>query len=150
METIDLKKEAGFVDQYIELRNRYAELLLTSAVEMTGTRQWLKRDNVEIRGIADGGALLGVVILYLDRDNEIAFFAREGNRGIGSKLLSIIESVAVEKRLGSMRAWVLEGNIAAKRTFEKNGFKKVGEKVREYKGMSNQGIEYKKILGLKR
>ena len=102
MEIIDLKKEAGFVDQYIELRNRYAELLLTSAVEMTGTRQWLKRGDIEIRGIADGGVLLGVVILYLDRDNEIAFFARERNRGIGSKLLSIIESVAVEKRLGSI------------------------------------------------
>lgn len=146
MEIVDLKKEAGFVGQYIELRNSYTELLLTSPVDMTGTIEWLKSSDIEIRGLAEGGILLGVVILYLDRDNEIAFFAKERNRGIGSKLLDVVESVAVTRGLKSVRSWVLEGNIAARRTFEKNGFIEAGISGREYQGSILQGIDYKKNL----
>ncbi|OGP27327.1 MAG: hypothetical protein A2067_01005 [Deltaproteobacteria bacterium GWB2_42_7] len=146
MKIVDLKKEVVFIEQYIELRNSYAELLLTSPVGMTGTREWLKRDDIEIRGLADGCVLLGVVILYISRNNEVALFAKERNQGIGSQLLKVIESVAMAKKLEFVRAWVLEGNIAARRTFEKNGFIEAGTSRREYMSFIQQGIDYKKNL----
>lgn len=146
MEIVDIKKEACFVGQYIELRNSYTELLLTHPVDMSGTIEWLKRGDIEIKGVVEGGLLLGAVILYLDRDNEVAFFARERNKGIGSKLLGIVELVAFSRGLESLRAWVLERNVAARQTFEKNGFIEVGISGREYQGSVQQGIDYKKNL----
>lgn len=143
---VDLKKEESFVEQYINLRNSYTGMLLTEPVNLSGTREWLKKADIEVIGLAEDNALLGAVILYLDRDGEIAFFAGEKNRGIGSKLLVLIEDVAKQKMLQSVCSWVLKENLIAQRVFEKNGFRKEGETVREYKGMSRQGIEYKKIL----
>lgn len=150
MKVLDLKIDRTLLNQYIELRNSYADLLLTEPVTKEGTLEWLKRDDVEVMGLAEGNSLLGAVILYLNRGGEIAVFAGERNKGVGSKLLVLIEYIAKQKKVQSIWSWVLKDNLIAQRVFEKNGFEKHGETVREYKGMSRQGIEYKKILGQKR
>lgn len=143
---IDLKEKESFLEQYIHLRNGYTELLLTSYVVISDTKEWLKRSDIEIKGIAQNGILLGVVILYLSKGGEIAFFVKDKNKGIGTKLLEIIEKVAKEKTLKSIWGWVLEDNIIAQRVFEKKGFVKEEITKREYNGIIKQGVKYKKCL----
>lgn len=150
MKTIDLKRDRSLLNQYIELRNSYAEMLLTEPVTPEGTLEWLQRDDIEVMGLAEGNTLLGAVILYLDRNGEIAFFVREKNKGVGSRLLDLIEYMAKQKKMQSIWSWVLKDNLIAQRVFEKHGFEKEGETIREYKGRPKQGLEYKKILGQKR
>lgn len=47
---------------------------------------------------------VGVIIVYLSRDNELAFFALEQNRGVGTKLLDVAEELAGEKDISCL--WV--------------------------------------------
>jgi len=143
---IDLKEKEDFLDQYIHLRNKYVECLLTSPVTLSETKEWLKKSDIEVRGLVQDNVLVGVVILYLNRGGEIAFFVKEPNKGIGSQLLQIIQPVAKKKGLKSVWAWVLDENSIAQRTFEKNGFVKRGLSQRKDKGSMKQGIEY--MLGL--
>lgn len=142
MTVIDLKEHEEFLDQYIVLRNRYADLLLTTPVTRPETKTWLQNSNIEIRGIVQKKVLLGVVILYLKKGGEIAFFVNGPNKGIGSQLLHIIKQVARDKGLKSIWAWVLQDNTIAQRAFEKNGFTKTETGMREYKGMGMHGIKY--------
>jgi RimJ/RimL family protein N-acetyltransferase len=143
---IDLKKDKKFIEQYVELRNKYTDLLLTDSVDISGTEEWLKKSNIEIRAIVEDDILHGVVILYLNRDAEVAFFAKEKSKGTGSKLLQIIEKVAKQKELPYIWAWVLEENLIAQRVFEKAGFKREGIDEREYKGLIRKGVNFRKML----
>lgn len=143
---VDLKEEEFFIEQYVHLRNSYTELLLTSPVNIFDTKEWLKRNDIEIRGIVQNRVLLGVVILYLSKDGEIAFFVKNQNKGKGSKLLCIIEKVAKEKNLLSIWGWVLEDNLIAQQVFKKCGFVKEGTTQKEYKGIIKQGTKYRKYL----
>lgn len=146
MEVVDLKSGRDYIEQYVNLRNSFAGLLLTSPVDISGTEEWLKKDDIEIRGLVKGGVLEGAVILYLGRAGEIAFFAREQGRGVGSELLDIIERVAAERKLGSVWAWALTSNIKARKTFIKNGYALEGEAERIYLGEVKKGLVFKKIL----
>ena len=122
MLVIDLKQHQEFLEQYIALRNRYVDVLLTSPVKLEETQKWFADKHVEIRGIVQGQSLLGVVLLYLDKGGEVAFFVREPNKGIGSQLLSIIKQIANDKGLTSIWAWVLHDNINAQKAFEKTPY----------------------------
>ena len=146
MEVIDFKKDDRFVDQYVRLRNSCVDLLLTSRVGNSETREWLKNENVEVRGLVRDDILTGVVILYMDRGGEIAFFAKGKNRGTGSRLLALIEEIALKKKLDAIRGWVLEGNLIAQRVFEKSGFVSEGMSEREYEGSIRRGVKYTKYL----
>lgn len=143
---IDLKREERFVEEYVSLRNRYSELLTTKPVTVAETRDWLKDDQIEIRALVEGDVFLGAVILYLSRDGEIAVFVRDRCKGMGTKLLKIIEQVAKEKKIESVWAWVLNDNFLAQRIFEKNGFVKEGMLKRMYEEVMNEGIRYKKDI----
>jgi RimJ/RimL family protein N-acetyltransferase len=143
LEVIDLKERKEFIEQYIQLRNSYCELLLTSPVTLYETQRWLQKAEIEIRGLSDHDILVGVVILYLNRKGEVAFFVKEPSRGIGSQLLQLISKIAREKGLKSIWAWVLHDNIKAQRAFEKNAFVKIRENSRNYRGMTRQGLEYR-------
>jgi RimJ/RimL family protein N-acetyltransferase len=143
---IDLKKEEAFIEAYVSLRNCYANLLLTKAVNATETKEWLKRADIETRAILLDSELVGATVLYLHRNGEIAFFAKEANQGIGEELLRLIEQVAREKRLKSVWAWVLNNNFPAQRVFEKNGFVKEVIVKRMHEGVMKEGIRYRKIL----
>ncbi len=143
---IDLKNEEAYVEEYVSLRNHYCPLLLTSPVNVGETKEWLKRQDIEVRGILQDSCLIGVAILYLHREGEIAFFAKHPNQGVGKKLLRIIEQVAKEKSLKSVWAWVLNDNLTAKRTFEKNGYTMLGQSQRFYEGESKLGIQFRKKI----
>jgi GNAT superfamily N-acetyltransferase len=147
MEIIDLQEKEYFIEQYVHLRNRYAELLLTSPVTISETKEWFKKDDdIEVRGLVQDNILLGVVILYLNKDGEISFFVKSQNKGIGSHLLHIVAEVAGKKNLEFIWGWVLKDNFIAQRVFEKNGFVKQGISERKYRGEIKQGIRYKKCF----
>ena len=143
---IDLKRDETFIPQYVDLRNRYSELLLTNPVTLNETKQWLMNENVEVRCLIEDRIVTGAAILYLNKDGEISFFVKDPNKGIGTKLLSIIEEVARERKSKSISAWVLKENLIAQRVFEKKGYEREGTIGKEYKGIMREGIRYSKYL----
>lgn len=147
---VDLKKEERFLRQYVNLRNRYENYLLTLRADFSKTKEWLKETEIEIWGLAKGKILLGVVILYLNKNGEIAFFARYPNKGIGGRLLDVVERNSRKKKIPLIWAWVLKDNFVAQHVFEKKGFKKGCISNRSYKGLIKQGIRYTKYLGKNR
>lgn len=146
IEAIDIKECPGFLEQYVALRNRYIDLLVTDPVSVEQTKRWLARSDIEVRGLAYEGILLGAVILYASRENEIAFFVKEPNKGIGSRLLDLVEQVAIAKKLDSVWAWVLDENNIAKRVFEKKGFYQDGIKQKDKGAAIKTGIVYRKKI----
>lgn len=146
MDIIDLREQEFYIEQYVNLRNKYTDLLLTYPINIQSTKESLVKNDVEIRVLAQNNILVGAVILYLYREGEIAFFVKEKNKGIGSRLLGIVEEVANKRGLKFIWAWVLKDNYIAQRVFEKNGFIKKNISKREHKGLIKYGINYKKNL----
>lgn len=146
MQVVDLKENAGFIRQYVDLRNRYVDLLLTREVLREETGEWLEKPEVEVRCLVEGDVLAGAVILYLGRGGEVAFFVREPGKGVGSELLRIIEGVGMERGLRSLWAWVLRTNIPALKTFLKNHYIIDGETEKWHKGSAYRGYLLKKRI----
>ena len=76
VKVIDLKERRNFLQQYIDLRNQYCKVLLTSQVDLPETEDWMKGNLIEIRGMVKENILLGVVILYLHRGGKLPFLSR--------------------------------------------------------------------------
>jgi ribosomal protein S18 acetylase RimI-like enzyme len=146
VKVIDLKERRDLLQQYVDLRNQYCKLLLTSQVDLPETEGWIEGNLIKIRGMVKENILLGVVILYLDRDGEITFFVKKPNQGMGSQLLRIIEEVGRQENLEYIWGWVLEDNFIGKRAFEKNRFIKEGTRERKFEGQVKSGTVYKKYL----
>jgi ribosomal protein S18 acetylase RimI-like enzyme len=143
---VDLKKEPDFLEQYVEMRNQYREVLLTEPVDIAETRDWVRSDGIEISGLVRGRSLLGAAVLYLGNGGEIAFFARQPNEGIGSKLLEAIESVARKQKLSEVWAWVLSDNTIARRAFMKNGYRLDAESERTHHHEARSGVILRKDI----
>jgi ribosomal protein S18 acetylase RimI-like enzyme len=92
------------------------------------------------------GVLIGAVILYLNKDNEVAFFVKDRNRGIGSQLLRAIEEVAREKKLKGIWAWVLSSNTVAQKSFLKDGYLMEEKTQRRYNDKDHEGVIFRKKL----
>ena len=145
---INLKDEGSFIAQYVELRNKYCELLLTVSVSVEETKTWIENEEVEVVGVVKGDALLGVAILYLHRAGEIAFFVRTPNHGTGSYLLKVVERIARDKGIVNIWAWVLEENIAAQRTFIKVGYALEKESSKYFERRLRKGVVFRKTVSL--
>jgi predicted acetyltransferase len=146
LKIIDLKQNELFIPQYVELRNHYVDLLLTNSVTVDETKEWLGREDVEIRCLIEDNVLTGAAILYLNKKGEVAFFVRNTHRGIGSQLLKVIEEVAKEKKLNSLWAWVMSSNMAAQKTFIKNGYLLEGETEKKYRDKVFPGFVFRKKI----
>ncbi len=143
---VNLKEETNFIEQYVQLRNQYCDLLVTNPVNISETRKWIKREDIEVRCIVRDNLLVGVVILFINRKGEIAFFSRIRHQGLGSKLLSIIENVAKDRGVREVWAWVLFNNVVAQRAFLKNGFKMSESLTKTYKDQIMNGFVFRKEL----
>lgn len=143
---INLREHREFWEQYLELRNECREWLLSRKVGIEETRKWIIRDDIEIRAIVEKDRLKGVVILYLHKQGEVAFLARERGKGTGTRLLEIIEKVAREKNLEKIWAAVLKDNQPAQMAFARRGFSREGVVEKEYLGMKKKCDQYQKKL----
>lgn len=141
---VDLRHHHEFVPQYVALRNRHAGLLLTAPVTVDETTEWLRHERVEVRCLIADNIVMGAVVLYLDRDGEIAIFVREQGRGTGSSLLQAIEETAMNAGLASVWAWVLADNNAAQRLFTKNGYRLEERSERRCNNETRQGLVFRK------
>lgn len=146
LKIIDLKKDEFFIPQYVELRNHYVDLLLTNSVSADETKEWLGREDVEIRCLIEDNVLTGAAILYLNKKGEVAFFVKNRNRGVGSQLLKVIEEVAKGKKLNSLWAWVMSSNLAAQKTFIKNGYLLEGETEKRFRDKVFPGFVFRKRI----
>ena len=145
---LDLKKNPDFLPQYVELRNSYCELLLTHPVILSETIQWLKWTTAEIHLIEEENCLLGVLLLYIDRNGEVALFTRKHNAGIGKNLLRVADNIALSFSLPSIWSWIRADNYKAVHVFEKSGYCFVKREDRIYDNKVISGIKYtKKLLG---
>lgn len=144
---IDLKETPFFIDQYVDLRNSYCDLLLTEPVTADGTIEWLNNRDIEVRCAVRNDVLLGAVILYLSRNGEVTYFVKEKNKGHGSKLLDIIGEVAGERNLKRIWAWVLCDNLIAQHTFVKNGYEMKEPSAKKFRHQVRDGFIYIKKLG---
>jgi predicted acetyltransferase len=145
---INLKEEARFISQYVKLRNQYCELLLTAPVSVEETKKWLENEAVEVIGVVKEDVLLGIAILYLHRAGEIAFFVRRSNHGTGSYLLKVGERIARDKGMGSVWAWVLNKNVAARKTFTKAGYSLEKESDKYFERKLKKGVIFRKTVSL--
>ena len=143
---IDLREDIDFIEQYIRLRNNYCDLLATDPVNAAGTAAWLDRSDVEIRGIVRDNRLVGISILYLERNGEIALFSEIKGSGLGGTLLSIIEKVARARSLQEVWAWVLIENAIAQRAFLKAGYRKEKKLEKLFHNETLEGVVFKKEL----
>lgn len=146
---LDLKEHLHLLPQYVELRNSYSDLLLSQSVEISESVQWIKNTTAEIRVVEEENLISGVVLLYIDRGGEVAFFARQKNKGIGTLLLRVADEVARQVQLPSTWAWVREDNVLAARVFEKSGYCVSGCEERTFKNQLIRGIRYTKTLAEK-
>jgi predicted acetyltransferase len=145
---INLKDESSFVAQYVELRNRYSEMLLTVPVSVEETKEWLKKEDIEVIGVVKGEVLLGVAILYLHRAGEIAFFVRTPNCGVGGYLLEVVERSARGKGIEGIWAWVLDDNVAARKAFTKAGYALEKGLDKYFERKLKKGVIFRKAISL--
>ncbi len=144
---VDLKNKPRLLSQYVELRNRHCQVLLTEPVNLKDTRAWLKNNDVELFAVTGGGSLLGAGILYCQRKAEIAFFVKVPGKGIGSFLLAALEKKAAERGFRRVWAWVLAGNQAAQKAFLKNGYSLSKKNTRIYRKKKMKGMVFEKAVG---
>ena len=108
----------GIINQYVKLRNQNKLNLNTSPVTLEETFNWLSKARVFIKGLINENKLYGVVIIYIDKDYELTFFARDKGKGLGKILLGIADNIAKEKKIDRLWAGTLNNNILAIKSFE--------------------------------
>jgi len=146
MNSVDLKKCPQLLNQYIELRNTYIDMLLTEPINKADTLLWLEKNNVELMGLEENGVLEGVVILYLEKGGEVAFFSREKNKGIGTRLLTLVEDVAKIRKLPEIHAWIRMDNPIAGHVFLKCGYSHTGKMDKIFRDKPYPGFIFVKKL----
>lgn len=123
---------------------------MTQPVDIPKTEAWIRREDIEVRGMAEGDVLLGAVVLYMERSGEVAFFVKEPGRGIGTRLLEEIEPVAARRGLARIWAWVSADNLVARKVFEKKGYRAVENRSKVYHGRNFSGTCYERLFSSSR
>lgn len=147
LKIVNLIDMPRFVVEYVDLRNRYTKELLTSIVTVDETMVWLNSANVHVLIAENGDELLGAIILYLDKNAEIAIFTKKHRSGVASALLNNIKLDAKDIfLLNNIWAWIADNNIKSSNLFEKNGFVKKTSSCRTYNGKLFNGGIYEYVL----
>ena len=120
MNIIDLNKDRGFIQGYVNLRNMYTKELETKPITVESTIAWMDSDNGGlIRCFCDGDNVIAAVIVH--RRREITLFSYEP--GMGNNLLTQAEKIGVEMGFDLLWASTREDNAKAAKAFLRNGYK---------------------------
>ena len=92
----------------------------------------------------DGGEIIGSIALTPEADHilciqEVAVHPDHLRQGIGAAMLDFAAKEAAARGAKALRLYVWEGNAPAIRTYEKNGFVRVGK---EDIGLSEFGLDW--------
>ncbi len=140
LKIVNLIDTPRFMTEYVDLRNRYTKELLTAIVTVDETVAWLNGSNVHVLIAENGDELLGAIILYLDKNGEIAIFTKYQGKQIASALLQNMKNVAKKiYSLQSLWCWVANNNHASLRVFIKNDFVLFENTTRRYGNISIAG-----------
>lgn len=142
MRIVNLKSNPVYISQYVQLRNHFKELLMTDPVTIQETQKWLESQDVEVRLLIKQNKVEGAIVLYINKDNEIAIFVKNTGKSLGSELLKAIIEEAKCRNIPYLRAIVRNDNIYAKRFFIKHGFMIRMQYVKKYKGNDIAVIEF--------
>jgi N-acetylglutamate synthase-like GNAT family acetyltransferase len=143
---VDLKKSPEFINQYVLLRNRFLDLLLTDKVTEEDTKNWLKNKNVEVICSIEENVLIGACIIHLYREGEITIFVKKSRKGTGTLLLKEVESVAKKKGLNKIWAFTRSDNSKAENFFLINGYHKKGSEMKKHKTVEVLGTVFEKKI----
>jgi L-amino acid N-acyltransferase YncA len=146
IEIVDLKLNLSYVKEYIELRNLYTDKLCTSKVDIAETIMWIKTTKNIIKILLNDKELVGVAILYVEKNNEITIFTKYHKKGYGNKLLYNIEKTAVENNIDFVYAWIDQTNRRSLNLFRKNNYLQTASKIKYYNGQKYIGYNFKKEL----
>jgi len=143
---VELKNNLQYLDQYIKLRNSYENELFTKPVSYEETKKWLQSDTIFLIVAIKNEILLGAVILYLTKDNEITIFTKESNKGIGTLLLKEIEKTALKNKLKYIYSWVENSNYTSSKLFLKHNFLFINKIIKKHNNIKYIGNIFKKEL----
>jgi ribosomal-protein-alanine acetyltransferase len=117
-------------------------------------RQWnqhLASDSARVLVASVDRELVGAAVLFFRRGNDIARLyslaiapAMRG-RGIGDALLETAESAALARRCRRVRLEVRRENPAARRLYERRGYRLIGERIGYYED-GEDALRYEKTL----
>lgn len=138
----DLKGTHCLIDQYVRLRNKYAENLLTNYVSNQETLDWLHKKSVVVFVACEGDELVGALVLYIEKEGEIAVFVKNKRRGIATVLLENAKQYAKGEKMKKIWAWVATTNKASNVLFQKNGFYCISKSRKSFSGMEQNGATY--------
>jgi len=140
---VDLLDKLQYLDQYVSLRNSNNKKLLTSCANVEDTLVWLKNERQRVFLACENEVLLGVCIVYFNKENEVSIFVKEHKKGIGTQLLSFVKKVVKSTDMRCLWAWIEDGNIASYKLFNKNGFSYKKDKKKFFNGQEHFGKIYK-------
>ncbi len=120
----------------------WSRAALEAELEKENSRFFVAITKNEVSGYIGANNVLGEVYV-----NNIAVFYNYRGRGIGTKLLSHLISVAKEENCGFVTLEVRESNISARKLYEKLNFRKAGVRKNFYEQPKEDGIIYTLILG---
>jgi len=148
IDIVDLEENLQYLDQYIELRNSFTDKLLCEKVTMQDTKEWIKNTQLCIKIATQNSLILGVVILYMDKENEITVFVKEQNKGLGNLLLLEIEKFALDSKIKQIYAWIQNTNIASQSLFLKQKYIKQKQSTKIFNNIKYTGDIYQKELSI--
>lgn len=118
---------AALADVYLQVRRENAAVIPPVAHSDDSVREWWstvlpQRDDIWVA--EQGGAVVGVMALQApDWLDQLYVAGAAAGRGIGSALLE----VARRELGGQVQLWTFQANTAARRFYERHGFRAVEE-----------------------
>jgi len=119
MNLVDLRKHPDLICDYVNLRNKYNYELMSSPITLESTEKWMLNHKALIMGVTESQELIGVCIIYQERNNELTIFVKYPHRGIGKFILDNMGSLCKEYNITEVWARVKSDNHSAKKFFEK-------------------------------
>lgn len=115
-----LNANSRYVPQYVALRNRYTEHLLSHNVDVEETRQWLGLRCVWIA--VQGGSVLGAAWIDASRADQLSIVCAQPGQGVGTLLMDFVEKEAKKYGRRSLSVAVSDRNPPALAFFLSRGY----------------------------
>ena len=129
---------------YIERILEIEDLSFSSPWSLLAFLEEIKNPISHLWGATENGILSGNICFWMfDREIQLinlAVHPKKRNRGLGHYLLTKMIEACIPKGIPKLWLEVRRSNLAAKRLYEKQGFKAVGRRPRYYTDTNEDAI----------